>query len=229
VLVVNGLLFLFSRGVARSWGAHELIPVLFLLGGLWSVRRDGDDTGRFGIRLEGLFPGAEGDPRSLVRTVWEGLPSALRETLLAAGLCLVVFPVYAWAWPLFNRPVGPRHFTLDAARWQELATQLLAVAFTEELYFRGYVLTRCLDAVGVPVGPDGRVALGDLRRCVGPVVVTAALFAVTHVLVEPTVPRAVVFFPALLFGALRLWRGGIGAAVLLHAASNVFETWLEGR
>ena len=27
----------------------------------------------------------------------------------------------------------------------------------------------------------------------------------------------------------RVWRGGIGAAVFLHAASNVFELWLEGR
>jgi membrane protease YdiL (CAAX protease family) len=38
-----------------------------------------------------------------------------------------------------------------------------------------------------------------------------------------------VFFPSLLFGALRIWRGGIGAAVALHAIFNVFERYLEGR
>ena len=60
------------------------------------------------------------------------------------------------------------------------------------------------------------------------VTLTALLFALTHVVVAPTLPRAVVFFPGLLFGALRVWRGGVGAAIVLHAASNLFERWLEG-
>ena len=34
--------------------------------------------------------------------------------------------------------------------------------------------------------------------------------------------RLAVAFPALLFGWLRAWRGGIGAALLVHAASNVY-------
>ena len=62
-----------------------------------------------------------------------------------------------------------------------------------------------------------------------PVVLAALSFALTHLTVEVTVERAVVFFPGLLFGFVRVWRGGIGAAVFLHAISNMFETWLEGR
>jgi membrane protease YdiL (CAAX protease family) len=62
-----------------------------------------------------------------------------------------------------------------------------------------------------------------------PILITSALFALTHVTVEPTVARAVVFFPAILFGVVRVWRGGIGAAIFLHAIANLFEMWLEGR
>jgi membrane protease YdiL (CAAX protease family) len=32
-----------------------------------------------------------------------------------------------------------------------------------------------------------------------------------------------VFFPALLFGWVRAWRGGIGAALALHASSNLYS------
>jgi membrane protease YdiL (CAAX protease family) len=49
----------------------------------------------------------------------------------------------------------------------------------------------------------------------------AALFALIHVTVEPFPARLVVFFPALLFGWVRQKRGGIGAALALHAASNL--------
>ena len=43
----------------------------------------------------------------------------------------------------------------------------------------------------------------------------------------PPPARLAVFFPALLFGLLRAWRGGIGAAMLLHALSNVLAELLE--
>lgn len=225
-LAINALIFALSRATAQSYGLHDLIGALFLLAGLWSIRADDDDTARYGVRLGGVFPGAAGDERSLVRTVWEAIPGALRELAVAALVAAVVLPVYAYFWPLFNRPPAVRHFALDAAHWRELLTNLLAVALTEELYFRGYVQTRLADALGVP---QTREARGRLSVMLLPVALTAALFALTHMAVEVTAARAAVFFPGLLFGALRVWRGGIGAAVFLHAASNVFEAWLEGR
>lgn len=224
-LSVNALVFALSRPVAMRRGLHDLIGVVFLFAALHFIRKDDDDTARYGVRLEGLFPGATGDARSLVRTLWESLPSAAREVGVALAIAAVVLPVYALAWPLFNHPVGPRHLGLDGARGRELATELLAVAFTEEMLFRGYVLTRVSDALGAsPLTLRSRRA--DLAKAL---VITSALFALTHVVVEPTLARAVVFFPALLFGLLRVWRGGIGAAVVLHAVSNLFERWLEGR
>lgn len=222
-LAVNALVFALSRPAMMARGFHDVIGVVFLGGALLGVRLDDDDTGRYGVRMEGVFPGRAGDPRSLVRTLWEALPSALRELGVAAGAALLVLPVYTAAWPLFNRPVGPRHFELTPERWREIATELVAVAFTEEMFFRGYVQTRVADALGAP---SERPPLGPAARVV---VITAALFALTHVVVEPTAARAAVFFPGLLFGALRFWRGGIGAAVALHAVCNLWERYLEGR
>ena len=226
---VNLAVFALSRPAMMRHGLHDLIGVVFLGAAMAAVHYDDDDTARYGIRLEGVFPGRAGDPRSLVRTILEGVPSALRETGVAGAVALVVLPVYTALWPYFNRPVGPRHFTLDAARWREILTELLAVAFTEEMFFRGYVFTRLADALGVPVNKLSGTTRPDWKCAAQVVALSSLLFAVTHVVVEPTVARAVVFFPGLLFGALRVWRGGIGAAVVLHATSNLWERYLEGR
>ncbi|MFO0556669.1 MAG: MrtC family glutamic-type intramembrane protease [Polyangiales bacterium] len=225
--VVNGLVFALSRGPAQRYGLHDAIGALFLVGALVSVRRLGDDdTHRFGITLGGVFPGAHGDPRSLVRAVIESVPLALKELAVALGFAAIILPIYAFFWPYVN-PVPPaRHFALDPQHVREIATNLLAVALTEEMYFRGWVQTRVADALGVPRDEPARK---QLRRMAGAIVIASILFAITHVTVAVTAPRAAVFFPGLLFGALRVWRGGVGAAVFLHAISNVFEAWLEGR
>jgi hypothetical protein len=220
LLVVNTAVFVLSRPAMMAKNLHDAIGVVFLAAALVGIRRDDDDTERYGVRLEGVFPGAAGDPRSLVRTLWEALPTAFRELAVAVGVALLVLPVYSALWPFFNEARGPRRAPHDL---RDVATELIAVAFTEEMFFRGYVHTRVADVLGV--SPTSR-----LLREAGPVVLlTAALFAFTHVVVAPTVARAVVFFPALLFGALRVWRGGIGAAVVLHAVFNLWERYLEGR
>jgi len=226
LLVVNVLVFVLSRPHAQARGLHDLIGLVFVVAALWGIRRDDDDPGRYGVRFEGVLPGAEGDRRSLVRALVESIPSALRECGIALAVAALVLPVYALAWPYFNHAVGPRRFVLDGTRGREIVTELLAVAFAEEVFFRGYVQTRLADAFGygnLSVNP--RAHRAEAARVV---VLTALLFALTHVVVAPTLPRAVVFFPGLLFGALRVWRGGVGAAIALHAACNLFERWLEG-
>lgn len=226
LVVVNVLVYLLSRPAAQAKGLHDLIGLLFVVVALVGIRRDDDDPQRYGVRFEGVLPGREGDRRSLVRALVESVPSALRECGVAAAVGAVVFPLYALGWPVFNRAAGPRGFVLDAARWREVATELLAVAFAEEVFFRGYVHTRLCDALGY-----GNLSLhpwAQRAAAARVVTLTALLFALTHLVVAPTIPRAVVFFPGLLFGALRVWRGGVGAAIVLHAASNLFERWLEG-
>lgn len=222
-VAVNALVFVLSRPALMAKGLHDLIGVVFLGGAMLGVRYDDDDTERYGVRLGGIFPGAAGDSRSLVRTAWEALPSALRELGVAGLVAALVLPVYTALWPLVNRPIAPRHFALDADRWREIATELLAVAFTEEMFFRGYVQTRVGDALGVPAQRP------PWREATRVVVITAALFALTHVVVDPTAARAAVFFPGLIFGVLRYARNGIGASVALHATFNLWERYLEGR
>ncbi len=99
-------------------------------------------------------------------------------------------------------------------------TQLLVVALPEEALFRGYVQTRLSER-----WPSGRF-LGapiDVRA----LVLQAALFAALHFASIPSPARLAVFFPALLFGWMRARRGGIGAAMLFHALSNVLAEVLE--
>ena len=223
LLAINALVFVLSRPWAVTHQLHELIGLVFLAAAIVAIRRDDDDTRRYGVRLDGLFPGAAGDPRSHVRPVIEALPSALRELGAAAVAAAVILPPYTLLWPMFNRPVGARH--LDASRLGELVVELLAVAFTEEFLFRGYVQTRLADALGW--GAIDRSS--PWRKALAVSALTALLFAATHVVVSPTAARAAVFFPGVIFGLLRVWRGGIGAAVALHAVFNLYERWLEGR
>jgi uncharacterized protein len=90
------------------------------------------------------------------------------------------------------------------------------VALPEEAFFRGYVQTRLTDSfpkkvrlLGVPVSPAALLS-------------QAVLFGVLHFAVDFRPERLAVAFPALLFGWLRSWRGGVGAAILVHAMSNVY-------
>ena len=88
------------------------------------------------------------------------------------------------------------------------------VALPEEHFFRGYLLPR-LDALfgrprrlfGVPVGWG--------------LVFSSLAFALLHPILIPGAHRLLVFFPALLFGWLRARSGNLGAAILMHAASNI--------
>ncbi len=68
-----------------------------------------------------------------------------------------------------------------------------------------------------------RRRLFRVELALGAWVLQAALFAAVHFLVEPHPARLAVFFPALLFGWTRAWRGGIGAALTLHAMSNLYS------
>ena len=57
-------------------------------------------------------------------------------------------------------------------------------------------------------------------------VLQALLFALVHFVAIHNPARLAVFFPGLLFGVVRAWRGGVGAAIVLHALSNVYSDLL---
>jgi membrane protease YdiL (CAAX protease family) len=157
-------------------------------------------------------------------------PSALRETGFALAVAALVFPAFALGFRAYHAHVLGESLDAFQLTWPEelpsyLATQLLVVALPEEALFRGYFQGRLTQA--------SRVRLRLAGRFLSPSALLgqAALFALIHVAVEPHPGRLAVFFPGLLFGVVRELRGGIGAAVLLHAASNLLgdvlaRSWL---
>jgi membrane protease YdiL (CAAX protease family) len=108
----------------------------------------------------------------------------------------------------------PPHFGLL------ILDQLLVVALPEEFFYRAYLQTSLTRAWGP--GP-GRL----LGAPVGAAFfATQALFALGH-LAELHPWRLAVFFPALLFGWLRVRTGSIVPAILVHALSNLLLLALE--
>ncbi len=166
----------------------------------------------FGLSLGGLL---EPEPIEVKRLLLD----AAKASAWALGLMLVFFPpfwlgyVYWWKPRLPFEPAGLPSLS------DEVLGQLLVIALPEEAFYRGY-LQRALDDVW---RPRWRVLGAEL----GPgILVASALFALGHVLTDVKPDRLAVFFPALVFGWVRARTGSIGAAVVFHAACNLFAAYL---
>ena len=231
VAVVFALVFAATAllGLGRAWPAvrdlvHLGIAFVFLFVPLRLARREPEGAARFGIDLGGLLePTDERDDRpagplglyDLGRAVRAALPSGMRELAFTLALCAVVFPPFVvgfWAW---HQPARAFSLAWPSDLGSFALTQVVLVGLPEEAFFRGYVQTRLADAWPAP-----RRWLGAPVRPVV-LVLQALLFAAVHLATEPHVQKLAVFFPGLLFGWLRARRGGIGASILFHAASNV--------
>ena len=209
---------------------HLLVGAIFLFTAVRLARREPGGMRRYGIDLSGLLtPPSIDDERpagplgiyDLARAIRGAIPSGLRETGVALGLAALIFPPFAVGFYYWNGPAHAFRFALPDDLFSFALTQLLVVALPEEALFRGTIQTRLHDA-----WPPTRTFLGarlDLRVWL----LQAALFAAVHFASIPHPARLAVFFPALLFGWMRSWRGGIGAAMLLHALSNVLAEILE--
>jgi len=210
---------------------HLIVGSLFLATALGCVDRLPGGAARYGMALGGLLgdvPAADDAELTrartpLLRMLCQLGAQLLRELLVAFGVCALLFPPFiagfyywhaparAFAWPPGSEPI---QFTL---------TQLLVVGLPEEALFRGYLQGRLSDA-----WPQTLRVLGaqlPWRAWL----VQAALFALLHVVVDYNPTRLAVFFPGLLFGWLRAQRGGIGAAIVVHAACNLLsDTLIRG-
>ena len=102
-----------------------------------------------------------------------------------------------------------------------LLTQLVLVAIPEEFFFRGFLQER----LHQQWGRRGLRVFG-LTLTWG-IVASSVLFALSHLFVGFGLHRLAVFFPSLLFGALRERTGGISASVLYHAACNLMVILLS--
>ena len=205
---------------------HGAIAVIFLyapaLAARWSKRP-------FDYRLAGLRL----DPVPLNLKV-TGLAMAVTWPVFFAAflgfygyVCRPGAPHFVQYWAETFAPMCSRWLGLSGVRWRFppefvwlALSQIVVVAVPEELFFRGYLLGRLEER-----WPSRRTLFG---AAVGwPLLVSSALFAVGHVLVDFDVQRLAVFFPALAFGWMRSRTGSIAAGALFHALCNLLSELLH--
>jgi membrane protease YdiL (CAAX protease family) len=200
---------------------HLVVAGIFVL---TSLRLTRHDPPHYGTALGGLLEPATDDrpagPLGLLdlgRAIGKALPSAAAELGAATGIAAVVFPLYGLGFYWWNSPAGDFSLTFPPNVASFVVAQLTVVALPEEAFFRGYLQTELSDLT------KKRLRVLGAELAPGAWLLQAILFAVIHFLVEPHPARLAVFFPALLFGWARAWRGGIGAALALHAMSNLYS------
>jgi membrane protease YdiL (CAAX protease family) len=223
-VIVCAAVFLVTRlepvpGVGRY--VHLVVAAVFLL---TAIRLTRHDPAHYGVALAGLLEPSDDDRSSgplglldLGRAIVRAVPSGIRELGIAAVVAVVVFPFYAAGYYGWSAPTQPFALTLPPDLLNLVLAQLVVVALPEEAFFRGYIQTGLSDVEKNRIRVIG-VELAPLAW-----LLQAALFALIHFIVEPHAARLAVFFPGLLFGWVRAWRGGIGAAIALHAMSNLYS------
>jgi len=200
---------------------HLVVAAIFLL---TAIRLTRSDPAHYGVALGGLLePATDGLPAGplglfdLGRAIRRALPSAALELGVAGVLAALVFPLFAVGFYWWHQPARSFALALPPSSVSVALAQLIVVALPEEAFFRGYLQTALSDL------DEKRMRMLGVDLAPRAWLLQAGLFAVVHFLVEPHPARLAVFFPALLFGWTRAWRGGIGAALALHAMSNLYS------
>jgi membrane protease YdiL (CAAX protease family) len=140
---------------------------------------------------------------------------ALRTVLL---LCLGILPAtYIGLWllassglPIPLRPVLAGQQNLST--W--LLYQFLYVATAEEVFFRGYVQANAMRLLG-----ERRLSQQTRQRIA--IVISAACFAVAHVVVQGQIASALTILPGLLLAWLFVRTRSLLAPILFHGLANV--------
>ena len=195
---------------------HGVIACMFLVGPQIAARLSGRafDDRAAGIKLRPITPGLR---------------------VLGLGL-LVTWPAFMVGFFVFYGALCPRYGIVHAiapicSQWRGVAgmhlhlpdgflvlalSQILVVAVPEEVFFRGYLLSRFEDRY-----PSRRHLWG---AAVGwPLIITSVLFAMGHFLVDFQPARLAVFFPALAFGWMRSRSGSVAPGAIFHALCNLLS------
>jgi uncharacterized protein len=215
--VVVGLVVTVAVGVLaavlpESWAANAVALTFFGATYVLVVRLSPELIANHGLALGGLF---EPEPLSLKRMLGD-TARALGWALACAALC---FPTFVIGYQLWWRPTHPFHLTWPDNLFDEVATQIVAIALPEEMFYRGY-----LQSALQRRWPAQRLWFGGSLGLA--VLVSSAIFALGHLVTIPHPARLSVFFPSLLFGWLRSRTHGVGAGVLFHAACNLLALYL---
>ncbi len=221
---------------ALSDYAHLAVGALFLGLALREARALPNGLAHFGIELGGVLDADQSDGLppgpfglfELARTMRSALPAFFRELFVALGVATIVFVPFAAGFYFWHQPTRPFELTFPDEFLSLAGAHLIVVAIPEEAFFRGFVQTRLLDHFD----PQRKSRFLGAPMALNVLLLQALLFALVHFVVDLNPAKLAVFFPALWFGMMRAWRGGIGAGVLVHAMSNIyssilFESWLR--
>jgi hypothetical protein len=172
---------------------HALIACMFIYIPVWAIRRRRESLEDFGIHLKG---------------VWKEIGFAFLCAIIVFPLFWIGFKIY---WNI-EQEFSPR---FDYDFFNVVLAQFIVVAFPEEFFYRGYLQGRFNQVF--------KSRLKILKAEVGySVLLTSALFAIGHFLVEPYPQRLGVFFPSLLFGWMREKRRSIVSPIIFHGLCNIF-------
>ena len=138
--------------------------------------------------------------------------------LVVCRTCVVVFPalfVGLWLLKSFGlglplQPVQPRE--QGWISW--LFYQFMYVAVAEEVFFRGYVQNNILRLTNS--GKDGQHRLGKWLS----IVLSAAFFAVAHIIIQGRVILVMTFLPGLICGWIFIRTKFLLAPILFHGLAN---------
>jgi membrane protease YdiL (CAAX protease family) len=165
----------------------------------------------------------------------------LDHSRLIAGtlgwVCLCIFPALVgglWMLASLHLPLPLLPIIPQQQGWLAwLFYQFFYVAVAEEVFFRGYVQANIMRLVGLPSQvPMAGSGLGEAilahPRCgirdpklMIPILVSAACFALAHVVVQGQITSALTFVPGLILAWLFLRTGTLLAPILFHGLANV--------
>ena len=199
IFIVVTVVVVLVRHLGIPFGSI-LIPALWGMGAILPLRAADTD-----LLTLGFTP-----PRFIKGLKYFILSSAIVFTLYSG-----VF--YASLHLGFTVPAGLIAPGSSVFNW--IIYNFIAVAFFEELFFRGYLQGRFENYAK-------RSFSGARKTFWLPVVAAAFLFALAHVAVDLDPARMAVFFPGLLFGWLRARTGTLLAPILSHGCANVLSMLL---
>jgi len=143
--------------------------------------------------------------------------------LFAGGACMLVLGLIGVALFRHLSIQAPLAASIPKEHWPSwVLFQLVYVAFPEELFFRGYLLSNSVYLFTTVV------RMNSLAATVVSVVLSAGVFALSHVLILGNPASILTFFPALIFAWLFIRIGSLIPSIVLHAAANIGYAMMIG-
>lgn len=196
VTVATVWLIRFLRSSLNNRGAWLAVPFVLLSAAAVPTLLRKRSLGVIGLRVERL---------GLILRV-------LCET------CLVVFPVlfcgvFLLKYYKVQLPLCP---VVPEGRWFSwLIYQFLYVAVAEETFFRGYLQSNILRLLTIAVAKN--LASLELTS----IIISAAVFAISHSVLLGNAMPIITFFPGLIFGWVFVKTRSLLAPILFHGLANV--------